>query len=246
MTVTPLHKKVATASTRSPERESLGLAISNKRAVDDRLEAQRGAVERAERLVSDAESKMAASAVAVADAREQQARAVAEAVAAGQRQPPPGAVRTARAAETEAQDDLDAAKAALEQLGGAALAELEAEAASADVQVEVAINGLLAAERGSQVARELVARRQEISELLGTASFIHDRGGSRGRSGIFTPDRALSAPLESIAPMLDRVLEVGVTLEGLETARAHPIVEELKQFCEAARTDPDAELPPLS
>jgi len=144
--------------------------------------------------------------------------------------------------QTDAQDDRDAATAALEQLQ-TQLAELTEESRRKELAVAAAVNGVLAV-RGFQFARDLVARRSESLALLAHLCFIRDRGGER-RGDIFSPIRELSAPLANVTPEIDRVLGLGVTYQDMEAARAHAAVEALQEACAAMRADPDAPLPPL-
>jgi hypothetical protein len=236
-----VHAIKQTPPARSPERQALAAAIEAHAEAKRAAEAGREAVARAEALAIAAGSRLASANADVGRAKERHTADVAAAVAAGHAIPT-SALRSARADAQTKQDDLDALTAALEQLQ-TQLAELEAQASRSELAVEAAINAVLAP-RGSQFARDLVARRSESLALLAHLCFIRDRGGER-RGDIFSPIRELSAPLANVTPEIDRVLGLGVTYQDMEAARAHAAVEALQEACAAMRADPDAPLPPL-
>jgi hypothetical protein len=240
MTITPIKKAVATAP-RSRERQALAAAIEDNLAAEAKLEAQRNAVERAERLVGDAATKLAAAVAAVASAREHQARRVAQAISAGSQATPASALRAARAAEVEAQDNQDAGVAALAQLQ-ASLADLEAGAASAAMRLEAALNALLST-AGAPLIERLRLCRIETAELLAILCFIRERGGVRhGTNSRET--RELAEPLAAIKPDIGKALAaIGFPFADVDHAMQHPIVNVWAEAVAALRADADASLP---
>jgi hypothetical protein len=120
-------------------------AVSRQRAGIDRA---RGGVRAAEAAAKDAEK-------AVTKAREAHAEAIA-AAAANDAAPPASGVRAARQAQVDSEDEVEAAKAALDQLRGD-LPTVEAAAREANIAVEAAINAILAPH-----ARQLLAKGMEL------------------------------------------------------------------------------------
>ena len=244
MTVIRAIKKHAPGS-RSRERQALAEAIVARDEAACALERGRAAVARAERLVDDAQTKLTDAVAAVADAREHQARLVAEAVSAGSHATPASALRAARAAETDAADDVDATKNALAQLQ-ASLAALEEESHRAELDVECKINSVLAA-AGFPLVKRLIKRRAEILELF--AILIWMRNRSRERQGVtstFRENPALVSPLFSgVAREINTALERGISFDDTEAALRNPILEHWEDAVAATRTDPDHELPEM-
>jgi hypothetical protein len=190
----PTLKAVASsAPSRSPERKALALAIDNKRIADAQLDAQRSAVERAERLVEAARERMQDAEAAVVTVKDQHARAMAAALGKGA-PVPANRLTEFRNAASEVADELDAARAALEQLS-AALADGEAKADEAALGVDAAIIGVLATAAPELVAAA-EAHRDELLSLLSILFFIRRRGSSRhGTSGTWSENPTLSHPL---------------------------------------------------
>ena len=234
--------KSATTAQRSPARQALAMALADKSKADARLEAQHGAVARAERLVADAESELAAAVEAIGRAREQQGLAVAKAVAAGSR-PPASALRAARAAELEATDACEAANNALAHIREQSEAMAE-EAERAGKTVEISINAVLALEAREHVA-SVIRCREKLIELLSVSAFLQSRGRERqGQTSSFRIVPELSRPLAGIEVELATALENGVPLSNnIELALGHPILERWRDVVAALRGDPDTPLP---
>jgi hypothetical protein len=236
MTVHAINKQPPPA--RSPERQALAEANEARAKAARATEAGRQAVERAIELVTAAETRLALANTDVGRSKERHTADVAAAVAAGHAMPA-SALRAARTVQADAQDDRDAAAAALERLQ-TRLAELEVEEGAVELGREAAINAVLAV-RGFQFVKDLAARRSETLELLARLLFIHDRAGQR-RGDIFSPIRELSEPLAALAPELDSALGT-VTYTDLQAARTHLAVQRWEAAVAQLRMNPDAQLP---
>jgi hypothetical protein len=240
MTITPLHKKVATASTRSSERETLRAAIDDKAAADAALAAQRTAVERADRLVDDAQAKLVRANAAVVSAKENHTAAMAAAIGKGAPVPVSGELRAARSDVAAAEDDLEAVRLASAQLR-AALGDHEAEAERAAMAVEVAINGMLAG-AGLAAIDRLVALRDEIMDLFSVVCFVRERGGER-RGPSFYQVAELMEPLAELQEKMATGLARGATFDDVTGALANPALERWTEAVAVLRFDADAEFP---
>ena len=126
-----------------PLRAALAAAIEAARKAEAAIGDQAAAIERAEQLVAASEAKVAAAGAAVADARRAHAEQVASALKNSGSVHIPAAMRTARAAETDASDELEAAKAALQKLQ-TGLEELVAAARWAKNGIFTAVNAVIA------------------------------------------------------------------------------------------------------
>jgi hypothetical protein len=226
---------------RSEAREALASAINTAAEASSAAQRGREAVARAVELVAEAEAKVAAAGEAVVAAREQQSRRVAEAITAGQGAPP-GALRAARAAETDAADDLAAAQAALEQLEGDA-SETEAAAARANFAVERKINDLLVAEALEPLLERLKGLKVQISPLQAALHFIRMRAmHRRGTSTFADAIRGLELP-DEVAKKISDAVELGGLPFNALTSEQHPVATAWREACAALRCDPDVDLP---
>ncbi len=225
---------------RSPERQVLATVITEKRAVDAKLEAARGAVARAGQLVSDSEAKLAAAGAAVTRAKEHHTTAVAKSIGQGVAAPTSALVRAARAAQSDLADEHDAALAALERLR-IEFADVEALAKQVHVRVEAAANGVLAA-AGFPLVERLLKLREEIHALFSALVFIRNRGRERfGSSATFRVVPELSAPLAQVEEEIAAAIEAGISFDV--DAASDEILEQWHQATNALRADPDHELP---
>jgi hypothetical protein len=232
-------KAEAPAPERTSEREALAAAIAANSEAERAAERGRVAVTHASELVSKNETKLAEAQAAVVDAKERHTAATAAAIGRGGPLPS-SALRSARAAQADIQDDLDAAQAALEQLQ-ASLAELDENVVAGEIGIEAAINRVLGVAAG-QLVHDLVACRTELIQLLSVCYFIRERAGER-RGTFFSPIPELAAPLADIKPEIDSALAAGVPFNSVERALMHPAVEAWAQACAALRDDPDVVLP---
>lgn len=97
---------------RSPERQHLADAIAEREECKRRVRDARGAIARGEDMVAAAKSRLAAAEASTAASRTRRAQELAHAVEAGTTVLA-SPTREARIEEADAQDDLDAARAAL-------------------------------------------------------------------------------------------------------------------------------------
>jgi hypothetical protein len=100
---------------RSPQRQQLADAIAQRAAAERSVEDARQALSHGRDAVAEAESKLEAAVAETAAANERRA-AELEVAAAGGEAPPPSTVRRARAAQDDCEDEVNAARAALEGL----------------------------------------------------------------------------------------------------------------------------------
>jgi hypothetical protein len=229
-----------TPEPRSRERQALAVAIEAAAMAARATEGGLAAVARASELVDDAQSKHAAASATVSAAKERHTAATAEAIGRGA-PVPASAVRAARAAQADAEDDLDAAKAALKQLQ-TALAGLEEEAHRADIAVEAAVNSVLAGEAAVLLVERLEHLKRELPELQAKLYFLKSRGFER--QGIYSVEvPALHAPLAEIESRITSAIELGLSFH-VTAAEQHPAVEPWRAACAALRDDPDVPLPP--
>jgi hypothetical protein len=236
-----MHAIKKTTEARSPERQALAHAIEAVAQAERAEENGRAAVARAVDLVNAGSAKLAEARVAVVAAKEQHTAAVAAAIGKGTAVPA-GTLKSARAAEADAEDDLAAATAALEQLQ-TALADLGAETGHAKLSVEAAINGVLAG-AAPQLVAAITARRAELLELLSISWFVRSRGGERHGSTFQSSEiPALRRPLATATAEIDPQIQVGTGAWGPDAALAHPSVGRWHEAVVALRTDPDAPLP---
>jgi hypothetical protein len=224
----------ASREPRSPEREALATAITS--AADAERTADRGrvAVARATELVAELESKLAVAVSSVARAREHQGRRVAAAVSSG-RVMPASVMRAARDAELEAEDALESALAAVEQLR-TRLTDFEDESRRAALNVEAAVNAVLGV-----AAAPLIEEFERIkSELPKRQSALHYIRMRAFVDRVEIP--ALAAPLAEISPRIEQAIEIGLHFHPV-AADQHPVAERWRQACAALRSDADAALP---
>jgi hypothetical protein len=236
----PVHA-IKKAEARSPERQVLADAIEAVAQAKRAEENGRAAVARAVDLVNAGSAKLAEASAAVVAAKERHTAAVAAAIGKGAAVPA-GTLKSARAVEADAEDDLAAATAALEQLQ-AALADLEAETGRANVQVQAAINAVLA-EVAPRLVASIAQHRSQLLALLSIAWFVRSRGSERhGSTFHASVIPALSRPLAAAAAEIEPQIQVGTGAWGPDAAVAHPSVRRWEESVAALRTDADAPLP---
>jgi len=169
----PRALKAAVPARRSAEREALAQVIADRDAAEAITHRARDAANRAQGLIAEAEAKLADAQAAVEKAREAQARRAVKAAKSGAAPPPDATARNARLAEADAQDSLEAARAASEACV-AALVPHERDLEYAQRLVAKAADDVIRAECGSRLFREtealqaqLIAARVALRYLLG-------------------------------------------------------------------------------
>ncbi len=154
-TVTSIIRKDADKAT-DPLRMALAQAIGEARKAEAAVEAQHAAIERARTLVEAAAVKCEAAEAAVAAARAHHAEQVASALKASSEVRAPAAMRVARSALADAEDELQAGRTAEERLQSD-LADLEDAARWHRNNVAAAVNAVLA-----PIVRQLLAESLEL------------------------------------------------------------------------------------
>ena len=140
-------------------RAALASALHAKVKADEAVGRQRAGIDRARGGVRAAEAAAKEAEKAVTKARETHAEAIA-AAAANDAAPPASGVRAARQAQVDAEDEVEAAKAALAQLK-ADLPAWEKAAVDAEVEVQKAISEIL-----EPCARQLVHRARQLEQQM--------------------------------------------------------------------------------
>jgi hypothetical protein len=184
-----------------------------------------------------------AAVAAVAAAREADAAAMAKSVKMQDGIVAPGATRKARAHAESADDAFEITRSALARLESD-LVGLEDNARRSEIDVEGAINGVLAA-AGFPVVERFVNLRKEIIELFSILTWLKNRGRQRmGMGSNYREIPALAAPLAELAGEIDAALRSGISFGDADGgALLHPAIEAYQEAAGALRSDPDAPLP---
>jgi len=146
-----------------PLRVALVAALAAKAEADEAVKRQRSGIDRARSLVRAAESAVEEAEKGVTTAREAHAAAIADA-SANDTAPPASGMRMARLAKVEAEDEVEAAKAALAQLK-ADLPAVEANARAAAVAIDAAIS-LILAPYARQLLAKAIALKSQYSPVI--------------------------------------------------------------------------------
>jgi hypothetical protein len=258
---------------RSPQRQQLADAIAARAAAERGVEDARQALSHGRDAVAEAESKLEAAVAETAAANERRAAELEVAAGAGDK-PPPSTVRRARAAQDDCEDEVNAARAALEglkaRLGNAEDTLRHAEhvvVAHADAILRSVAKHVLAdAEAAaaklarSRLLLHLALRPHEVGETV-----IYDRprrllfdenwddavrafGKERANRRMWDADRARKLRDENFdAAAIERFLERGLAelRAADERWRSAPELEAWRACREALQQrDPDAPLPP--
>jgi hypothetical protein len=230
--------RLATAPTAQDSRDELRAAIAAAAAAEGAAETARGAVSRAGDMIGKAQARLEVATADVVRARDLQAKRMAQAAASGASMSPDLSMREARARQTDASDELEAAGGALSACE-AASAEWEREqldharkrvAAAADEVIKAASPARLLKEAEAMQA-DLVARRVALRYLL--------REGLIGDHDRETVHRFLVANHLPGAPPITGFLG---SVEH-QNWNEHPAAEAWRQAREALMRDPDAQLP---
>jgi hypothetical protein len=162
------------AARRKDDRGALAAAIAKAAKARELVTAHQAAIERAESLLSEAESRFEAASAAVNAARAAHAKQVVQEITAGSRPAPSSLLRSARAAAEDAEDAVTAGRAALRQLESGT-AELESVAWLAEQEVEAEIDSLM-----TPIARTVLAEAKQLEAELAThqavLAIIHEFG----------------------------------------------------------------------
>jgi chromosome segregation ATPase len=167
---------MATPQALNPARTALAKAIAEEAAAKQRADAARAAITRARANVDHATSRLEAARNEAARAKNAQTERAVTAAKAGTPLTPDRATREARARETEAADDLEAAQSAREQVEEAltqAEAELDSTAKSTARAAAVVMAGAvdLLLRETDELQTQVVNRRiilHHLSGIVGT------------------------------------------------------------------------------
>jgi hypothetical protein len=219
-------------------RSALREAIAARTVTHAKAELQRKAVERAHTMVRDAEARLTVVGEALEATRSGHAEALAQAASTGAAPTANGALRAARLALSDAEDEADAVRAAFEQL----------KADRGDDQVAQAENAVLTevARVLALTGRELLARAQRAkAELLILTETLY----------ALTSEETVGVPLfggeiarlngqdQRRAPLLglrDEVLKLSSEPRSEELAVAREAVEPWVRWRSTLRRDADA------
>jgi hypothetical protein len=152
---------------RSPARQSLANAIAEAVAADAASIAAREAIGRGHRLVDECEERVAQAVEAVAAAKSAQAwRMAASAATAGALLAADRGIREARARHTDAEDELDAARAALVELERAADAAQKRAIEAKTAGIKLAAAGVVAVEIDATISRAIALRSELETRIV--------------------------------------------------------------------------------
>ena len=155
-------------SKHADDRAGIRAAIAAEAKAHQAVEAHKSAVERARALLGDAEAELTKKQGAVTKARASEARRLADAARSATPRPKSEALRDARAAERDAEDEAEAARAAVAALEGEELAELEQDVARAQAAVLQAVNSFLV----RSVETALARAREAKATFLGAQEIV--------------------------------------------------------------------------
>jgi hypothetical protein len=205
------------------------------------FEAHRQAIKRAQSLVADAEAKVSVAGEALEAARTGHAEALAQAASTGQSPKPNGALRNARLALADAEDEAEAARTAFEQLKADPG---DNQAAQADNAVLVEVAHVLALTGGELLAR---AQRTKAESLILKETLYaltsEETVGVPLFGGEIQRLNAADARRAPLAELRDEVLKRNFEPRPEELAAAREAVKPFVQWRSTLRRDGDAPMP---
>lgn len=227
-----------------PLRAALAAAIEAKASADRAAEVGRAAVARATRLAGEADAALEKATAIVDRARERQADAAADAAITGASPPPASVIHTARAAETEARDALEAAQTALARVR-ARLPELEEAGRHAGNQLHAAVNAILA-----PVAVRILAEAERLkSQYISTITLLRflrcpeDFSNPNSHREITRDVKEREAPLADIAEASNNFLSRCFDRGALDGWKRDPALDPWREFRDRLMSDADAIMP---
>jgi len=217
-------------------RESLRTAIADLAEVRRAQERNQAAIARASDLITDLEAKLTKAAELVGRARENQGRRVAAALSKDHQVSASPGTKAARANELAVEDELESARAALQQLEAANI-ELEQKVQRSSLAVEAAVTACFIpyAER---LVRELEEAKRGLAERQAALFYLRSRRGVPRGNGGREIIPALAAPLQEIESRITRAIEIDIPFNAI-ACEQHPIARELAAICSRLRDDPD-------
>jgi chromosome segregation ATPase len=228
------------------DRRALRAAIEAARKAEQAIEARKGAIARARQLVEAASRKVEAAAAGIVQAKNEHARIFADAAERdGSEANGSGVIRAARLAELDAQDQIEAANAALARLEQG-LADVEQASRLARNVVLREVNRVcmphaarLLAE-AKELKAKLAARRHVLQFLFGPENRDEIVGGW---SSTMDEIKALEDRREPLAGLYRGVSDFLGTINVHDDGKRAAI--EWERAREALGTDPDTPLPAI-
>lgn len=224
------------------ERSALAAAILKAQQAGAAVERLREAVDRAEEQVAASDQRLVEAAAAIGKAREQHAGALADAASTGKSPAANNALRAARLAQADAEDELEAAKMALTQLKKGGLGEVEQAAAEAETAVSVEVAKVLRPAGEELLERARKARAEFLACYQAALALTED---DEGEAPLFANEfQGLKARDQRCAPLVELragILKLNLTVEDWTSAKA--AAEPWLRARAALRFDADAGLP---
>jgi hypothetical protein len=237
MNVTAIRKN---GDPRDPTRDALREAIAARAVAHAEAERLQEAVGRAREMARAADEKMNRAAEELEMARASHATALAQAATTGVTPKANGALRVARATLHDSEDELEAARTALQRLEAD---RIDDRAAQAENNVLVAVAKVLAPVCEELLA-EAVRRRAELLALTQTLFVLTSEETAVPRVG-GEVQRAVAADARR-APLMDlreRVLRLNLLPTQEELITAQSAIRSWIEWRTALRRDADAPLP---
>jgi hypothetical protein len=231
-------------------RSSLRRAIADAAKVNDQIERHRQAVARARDMVREAEQKLTVAGEALESARAKHAQAVARAAATGHAAKPNGALRSARAALSDAEDEAAASRAAFDRFVADG-EDLEASNPQLENDVLVAVAETVAP-AAQKILDQLQQKQAEVATLQQAFLALTDQE-TVGLPVFYSEAEKLNMRDARAAPLKElreRYFALG-SLDSQKSVqeRAHEAASAARKWRTALRHDPEAapepELPPL-
>jgi hypothetical protein len=223
------------------QRAALRDSIEAKRQAEAAVNSHRTAIARGRQFVEDAEQAVAVAEQGVETARSRHAEALERAAGGGGPAPTSGAVRAARAQLLEAQDEVESASAAVGQLTGPRLVELEDDVRRCALGVVAARNGVVAPiaarllARAGRAKRDLFLLEQVCGMLLALDNRVPEL--TNPTEGLRLHERARE-PLIALHKDLGELLAHNRHMGG-------PELEKWKSWCQDLVANADAPEPEL-
>jgi phosphopantetheinyl transferase (holo-ACP synthase) len=234
---------------RSPLRAQLFTAIQNHSRASRAAEKGRAAIDRANSLVSDCETRLQEATAKIVTAKEAAAKALAVSLRQDSSKAPIGRVTLLRQAEQVCIDDLDAAKSALEHLQASLSDDVDTEARRTASRVTACFNAVIADHieevrlpRVKKMIAELVAEVASIQVMADMRPFQFHRGDAESTLAEIVEASERTKPFDDLYPKIALIVETGIRFDT-EAADRHPGVGVWKEARENLAHDADYPLP---
>jgi hypothetical protein len=215
------------------DRSALVAALAAKAEADEAVKRQKNGIDRARALVRAAVEAVEAATKGLTTIHEEHAAAIAEAAASDTQLPTAGAVRMARQKKIDAEDELETAKQALDQLK-ATLPEFEANAREKNIAIDVEISLLLAPYARQLLAKAIALRSQYSPVISELWAVFADSAAAKP----FNEHRDVA---KGQAPLAEIRKEIEIFFETFAKFDRTGVNDPYKSFRERARENPYAE-----